>query len=434
MTLLRMAARNLTRQSKRSFLLGGAIAFGVLVVTIINGLAGGFIHAASDNFSHLLAGHIFVEGREKTPSGKVVQVIRDDSRLLSVLEQTGINYEYLLKRSSFTGSLIFEGESVTLRIDGVSWDEERYLKERLILKEGSWETVRSPKALVLSEEMARQLGAVLGDLLLIQLETATGQQNVGEFVLAGIHYDPGLLSTVSAYASLATVSDLLNLAPGEYMSLGILLPDIRRMNRLADRYTEALLEAGLRLLPREKNLLGFGFFGRTRSDLDWQGMRYRVSTLNDYLSQLTQIINILNLIGLVILLILLFIIMVGITNTYRMIMYERTREIGTIRALGMQRRGVLSLFLLEALLLCLFGSAAGLSVAGIVMGCLSLVNWGLETPMFLFLINGHLRFRLVIWQVAGNVGLVSLLSLLGAMLPARKASRLEPVEALNLSK
>jgi ABC-type lipoprotein release transport system permease subunit len=68
------------------------------------------------------------------------------------------------------------------------------------------------------------------------------------------------------------------------------------------------------------------------------------------------------------------------------------------------------------------------------MGGLSLINWGLETPMFLFLINGHLRFRLVMWQVAGNVGLVSLLSLLGALLPARKASRLKPVEALNLSK
>lgn len=434
MTLIRMAARNLARQRKRSLLLGGAIAFGVLVVTIINGLAGGFIHAASDNFSHLLAGHIFVEGQEKTASGKVVSVIRDDSRLLAVLEQTGIKYQYLLKRSSFTGSLIFEGESVTLRIDGVSWDEESYLKEHLILKEGSWEAVRSPKALVLSEEMARQLGAELGDLLLVQLETATGQQNVGEFVLAGIHYDPGLLSTVSAYASLDTVSSLLNLEPGEYMSLGILLPDIRRMDRAADRYIDALQGAGIPLLPREKSMMGFGFFGRSRSDLNWQGVRYRVSTLSDYLSQLTQMINILNLVGLVILLILLFIIMVGITNTYRMIMYERTREIGTMRALGMQRRGVRSLFLLEALLLCLFGSAAGLSAAGIVMGCLSLINWGLETPMFLFLINGHLRFRLVMWQVAGNVGLVSLLSLLGALLPARKASKLEPVEALHLSK
>ena len=434
MTLIRMAARNLTRQRKRSLLLGGAIAFGVLVVTIINGLAGGFIHAASDNFSHLLAGHIFVEGQEKTPSGKVVSVIRDDGRLLSVLEQTGITYQYLLKRSSFTGSLIFEGESVTLRIDGVNWDEESYLKEHLILKEGSWEAVRSPRALVLSEEMARQLGAELGDLLLVQLETVTGQQNVGELVLAGIHYDPGLLSTVSAYASLDTVNNLLNLEPGEYMSLGILLPDIRRMNRSADRYIDALQEAGIPLLPREKGMMGFGFFGRSRSDLNWQGVRYRVSTLSDYLSQLTQMINILNLVGLVILLILLFIIMVGITNTYRMIMYERTREIGTMRALGMQRRGVRSLFLLEALLLCLLGSAAGLSAAGVVMGGLSLINWGLETPMFLFLINGHLRFRLVMWQVAGNVGLVSLLSLLGALLPARKASRLKPVEALNLSK
>ena len=43
MTILRIAVRNLNRQKKRSFLLGGAIAFGVLVITLVNGFAGGFV-------------------------------------------------------------------------------------------------------------------------------------------------------------------------------------------------------------------------------------------------------------------------------------------------------------------------------------------------------------------------------------------------------
>lgn len=432
MKLSGVALRNLTRQKKRSFLLGGVIAFGVLTTILINGLAGGFIGNASDNFSHLLAGHIFVEGREKTPSGRVVSVIRDDAPLIAVLQQAGVPYQYLVQRSSFTGTLIFEGESLTLRVDGVDWRKESYLRERLVLRRGSWEALADPRGIVLSEQIALKLGAEVGDALLVQMRTARGQQNAGQFVLAAVYHDPGLFSTVSAYASREAVTALLDLRPGEYMTLGILLKDIRAMEREAARYREALVRAGVALFPRETtDLMGFGFLGRQGGDLNWQGTRYQVSTLNDYLGQLNQIVNILNVIGLVVLLIVLFIIMVGITNTYRMIMHERTREIGTMRALGMQRFGVRRLFLMEALFLSLGGVALGLAAGGLLMLALKGIDWGLTSPMFLFLNNGHLSFRIPLWQLAGNVALVCILSLLAALAPARQAARLEPMEALG---
>ena len=430
--LARVALRNLNRQKKRSFLLGGAIAFGMLIITLINGLTGGFIGNASDNFSHLLAGHIFVEGREKSPSGRVVAVIRDDRALLAVLAEAKLPAEHLLRRASFTGTLIFEGESLSLRVDGVDWRKESYLRERLVLRRGSWEALADPRAIVLSEEIARKLGAEVGDGLLVSLRTASGQQNAGELRLGAVYYDPGLFSTVAAYASLPTVSELLGLAPGEYMTLGILLKDIRGMERQAARFRAALTRAGVPLFPRRTlDLMGLGLFAGVGAELDWQGSRYQVSTLNDYLGQLNQIVNILNVIGLVVLLVLFLIIMVGITNTYRMIMYERTREIGTMRALGMQRAGVRRLFLLEALFLCLGGALVGLAAGGLLMLALTGADWGLDSPMFVFLRNGHLSFRIPPWQLAANVVLVCALSLLAALIPARRAALLEPVEALG---
>ena len=57
-----MALRNLGRQKKRTFLLAGAIAFGLMIVTLLNGFAGSFIQNVGENFSHLLAGHIFLTG------------------------------------------------------------------------------------------------------------------------------------------------------------------------------------------------------------------------------------------------------------------------------------------------------------------------------------------------------------------------------------
>ena len=55
-TYASIALRNLNRQKKRSILLGGAIAFGIMIVTLINGFAGSLSPNLSQNFAHLLAG------------------------------------------------------------------------------------------------------------------------------------------------------------------------------------------------------------------------------------------------------------------------------------------------------------------------------------------------------------------------------------------
>ena len=64
MKLIKLALRNLLRQKRRSILLGSAIAFGILFITLINGFTGSFIENVGENFSHLLAGHIFIDGVE----------------------------------------------------------------------------------------------------------------------------------------------------------------------------------------------------------------------------------------------------------------------------------------------------------------------------------------------------------------------------------
>lgn len=115
-------------------------------------------------------------------------------------------------------------------------------------------------------------------------------------------------------------------------------------------------------------------------------------------------------------------------------MFERIREIGTMRSMGMQREEVRNLFLFEALFLALGGAVAGLVLAGIAMGIVSLVNFGLNTPLFIILKNGHLTFRLEFWRTALNIGIVALLTLVAAWLPARSAAKLDPAVALRTAK
>jgi putative ABC transport system permease protein len=441
MPLASIALKNLRRQKKRSFLLGGAIAFGVLIVTVIDGFAGAFLQNVSENVANIAAGHIFVSGAEQTPSGKNLQVIRDDKILMEVLQKTGIPAKYISKRSTANGTLIYESRKAQTIVTGVDFSSETYLKDRLILSKGSFAAMSDPQGLILSEKTAQKLGLEIGDRLLFQCTTLTGQQNVGDMTLVATTPDTGMLSGLSAYANLAYVNELLNLAPGEYMTFGIYLPSLEGMDTYADAY---YAELKTRALVRERSeasaagRLAQGpmgmFFAPKKSDETWTGVRYRVTTLNEMLSPVQQIVTVLNGVSLGILLVLFLIIMIGILNTFRMIMYERIREIGTMRAVGMQRSQVRNLFLLEALFLALAGAVVGLAAAAVVMAVLSLFNLGPNSPLFMLLRNGHFSFKVPFWRGVANIAIICALTLMAALLPARSAARLLPAQALRTTK
>jgi putative ABC transport system permease protein len=435
MQTIRLALRNLTRQKKRSFLLGGAIAFGILIVTVINGFAASFVANVSENFANLAAGHIFVEGIEKSASGRENNIVRDDQVLIAAARQASVPAKYVTKRSSFQATLINEGNNAQLAISGVNFEEETFLPDRLVFKKGSLKGMEDRQGIILSEPIAKRLAVEPGDHVLAQLKTYTGQQNVGEFIVAGITFDSGILGNTSAYANKAYVNELLNLGPDEYQTLGFYLPSLKGMDKYgADLYTA--LKGKVQLFDRssktdENPVTAMMQQAKKES---WTGIKYRVFTLNDMLSQVQQIVNVLNVVSLVILIVLFVIIMVGISNTFRIIMFERIREIGTMRSMGMQRGEVKNLFLFEALFLALGGAVAGLILAGIVMGGLSLVNFGLNSPLFIILKNGHLSFRLEFWRNALDVVIVAVLTLIAAYVPARNAARLDPAVALRTVK
>jgi putative ABC transport system permease protein len=440
METIKLALRNLSRQKKRTFLLGGAIAFGIMIVTVINGFVGAFVTNISENFANLEAGHVFIQGVEKSASGKEYEIIHDDSAILQAAEQTakevGIRPKYISKRSSFQGALVFAGKNAQLQIDGIDWANESYLPDRLVFMSGGMDGMKSKDGLIVSEPIAKRLGAEVGDRILVQMKTYTGQQNVGEFAIAGITPDPGILGSMAGYANKSFVNELLNLGSDDYQALGIYLPSLGGM----DRYGTALYEnlrKKVQVFTHDPAAKTENFVSAMMSQSKkekWTGTKYRVYTLNDILSQVQQIVNVLNSASLVILLILFIIIMVGISNTFRIIMYERIREIGTMRSMGMQRSEVRNLFLYEAVFLSVGGVIAGLALALVAMGIVSLLNFGLNSLLFIILKNGHMTFQLQFLRTLFNIVIVSGLTLLAAFFPARNAARLDPAVALRTVK
>lgn len=163
----------------------------------------------------------------------------------------------------------------------------------------------------------------------------------------------------------------------------------------------------------------------------WEGTKFSITTLNEVMEPVVSAMNILDAVALGIFVILLVITGVGILNTFRMIIIERTREIGTMRAFGMQRATVRSIFLWEAAFISVGGGVAGLALAGIISFFISRMTFAGVPGLEFFLDNGHFTFAVTWLNLLVNMGIVLTMSLLAALLPANAAAKLEPAKALG---
>lgn len=440
--VIRIAFRNTRRQLRRAVLLGGAIAFGVMVITLLNAFTSGAVANIKNNLAYVAGGHVYVIGTELTESGREVTRIGDDQALQAAVDEADPRIVSVHRRSEVYGSLIFRSKSVMYQIEGVDFAREAQFAKGLAVRSGSVDDLSDPRALILPARAAERLGIEAGESLLVRLQTVTGQDNVGEFRVAAIIEDVLGFGLTAAYANLAYLNSLIGLGPSEYQMLAIFLADLRDIDTLAREIYQALEEAGTpveRPLSQsqsyqelEAEALGqlFGQAAAAIAKEPWEGTKFSVITLNEMMEPVVAAMGVLDSIALGIFLILLLITAVGILNTFRMVIIERTREIGTMRAFGMQKRTVRSIFLWEAAFISLGGGAAGLVLAGVIAAAVSRISFNSPGLEF-FLDAGHVTFAITAGDLIGNLLVVLAISLLAALLPANAAARLQPAKALG---
>ena len=146
--------------------------------------------------------------------------------------------------------------------------------------------------------------------------------------------------------------------------------------------------------------------------------RYRVENLSAILEAAQNIATILTIVLIMVSAIALIISGIGIMNIMLVTVTERTREIGVRMAIGASRRWVLHQFLLEAVLI---------SVGGGVVGILA----GVSLPLSVQLFTDQFAIPISMWSVAIAFGVSALVGLVFGLLPANRASRLNPTEALR---
>ena len=156
---------------------------------------------------------------------------------------------------------------------------------------------------------------------------------------------------------------------------------------------------------------------------------FQVQSVEVFVTVANRIVTIVTLMFTLIGSIALLVATIGIANTMVMAIYERTREIGILKAMGASRREIRQMFMLEAGFIGMIGGVFGLLI-GWLLGlglnqAIEIISRIREQPV-------HGKFFLVTPLLAvGAITFATLIGLVAGLLPAQRAAKLDPLEALR---
>ena len=421
-----------------------AIVFAFLIVTLIDGLSAGARKSLEYQIAKIIGGHVYVTGAEKaadkTEDDKANEYLPPESVELvhRIIKEEKIDALYTTVRAERYGTLIFAGNQLTAKIAGCKFDEEEALRNSFAFKEGGWENVNIENALFIPQKTAEALNVALNDVILYETTTLSGQATVAEFQIAGIYQDQSQFDQIQFYANFDYLNKIAEIPEGCVALFGIFLRDENQQGAVASIFEKRLAEYGpitSRELAAQFNPTSPGQeLLRQLNEGKWDGTKYAVMTFYDFAPQMVTLSQTIQWVSLGVLLVLLLVTMIGISNTFRMVVHERKGEIGTMRSCGVSRGKVSLLFLAEAGFLSVIGAVAGFVLALLVMLIISLIPISIDSVLSMLTTNGHFLWILSPTVICLKFLLTAFLAILAALGPAIRAANMIPAEALRSSK
>jgi putative ABC transport system permease protein len=402
MMTLEMAFRNFTRNGRRFLLLGLAVCAGFFFVCTVQSLVAGLSYQINVRGARYYGGHVIVNlGKDARPT---VDMAAADQFVLDAIRRSGVAPAAVSHRThlGIQGVAFFNGESVTMRrVIGLDWGAEGQMIERLKFVEGNPLDMSDTRGVLISDVTAGRLGARVGDQIILQVNREAGAVNTVPLWVKGIFHEVSIFGFYTLYMDRSVLDQALGFEPGYSATIGVYLDDYRSADRAAARISRAL-----------------------------EGKFTAAPVLNS-MAEIHTLLKALSTVSYGILVLLSVVIAVGILNLYRVIIYERTREIGTMRAIGIQRHQVRNLILCEAVLLALCGIAAGFVLSWLGLHAMALIPFKGTAGLDIFLDEGHVSWVLNVDIIGADAVLLTLVTLAGAFSPAHAAQMIEPVVALR---
>lgn len=441
--LLLIAFRNLRQAGRRTFILALALVVVTMSLTILLALSHGVLNNIKDSATILQSGHVNVAGFFKVTAGRGVPLVRDKSELIEIVRREVPEAEYIIDRHRGFAKVIGPTGSLQSALVGLDITNEPRLKDILTLApesdykeggsdevKGSFEALVADDAALIFTAQAKQLGAVIGDVLTISTETSAGAYNTTDVTIVAIAKDIGIMSDFNTFMNRASIVKLYSLAQDTTGAVMIYLDDPKKSKEVMERLRGVFDAEGYGIMEH----LALPFFAKFDivNGEDWTGQRLDLTIWEDEVSFFMNILLMLDVITGVLTIVLTVIIAIGIINAMYISVRERTSEIGTLRAIGMSGRRVLAMVLLEGVLMGLIATSAGaLLGAGIA---LAVDAASIEMPSAAFrtiLLSDTLRLSLMPLDMLRAVGTFTLVTALAALIPAFQAARLQPITAIQ---
>lgn len=415
--LFKLALRGLMRNRRRSLVTLLAIAFGFSAIALFAGYTHNVYYGLARQSIHgEMLGHLTLNKRGMRKEGKLdperYLLTAKEVEAISKMVKDEAHVEMVSPRLALSG-LVSNGRASTIFIaEGIEPEAVVKLRQGALTdaerKSGMFESMRMRldpdhrEVASLSDGLVEMLHLDVGGQAVVLVNTLTGQANAMDITL-GKSFNTGNAGSNDKFAfmSLSLARSLLD-AEGRADRLTILLDDVNNTEMMRDRLLEKLKAAGFDVEIRT-----------------WQD-------LSDFY---TQVHGMFDMIFGFIFSIVLTVVVMSVANSMGMTVIERTREIGTLRAIGLKRGGVVRLFTMESMLLTMIGCVTGLLIT---LG----VRWGINVAGISYIPpNSPGRVPLLVDMDAGRTIftflLMGVVGTLAAYMPARRAAKKDIIDALG---
>ena len=433
-SILYLSFRNYSRYLNRYSIILISLTIIIIIFTLLLSLSSGITNSVLSKSSRYFAGDIVLQALDVREGANRV-AINNPSVLAEFIEDNKDQIKTFSKRSLYwrDHQLFFNGTYIkTRRLIGIDWENEETIIKEFSFHSGGIPSRDDQAGILISTVVASNLGAAVGDQVILRGVTENGQQNTHQFIVRGI-FNEGSLFGYAAYVHRETLNEFATLPVDNINEMGIYLKNRstrRTRSKLAQEMWNELNEK-YEILP----LLASRDDRYEYSDSpDMVGVSvFAILTLDAQVAEIIELLDTLLIIVYAGLLVLTVITSIGISNTFSLIVIERIKEVGTLRALGMRQGQVVQLFWGESIFLSISGIVLGTVFSLFILLIISNIRIDISENAFLSL---FLKARNIPWNISlGAIVSIFFLAFLSCIAGCTKAvykyAYIAPVDALR---
>jgi ABC-type lipoprotein release transport system permease subunit len=406
LTYLSLATRNLLRNRRRTTITLLTMIFGIATLTLLSALNDGWLNQMKTNFILSFTGHLQIHAKGFEAS----QNLRDQITKPEDITRFMSSYPEIIgwtQRIRTSGLATVSGNSAGIQIMATDPEQETWVTSMdQKVKEGEWLRPGMEKDLLLGHTIAQNLGAELGDRVILMTQCVTGEMVSEVFFLSGI-LETGApqIDRTLALINLDSAQQLLHMDQA-VTDIVIRAENHTQTDTLYRLFAQQLSEKKYEILP-------------------WQDLDPMVR----------QWLEFSDAYGMVILLVVIVLVLSEILNTMLISLHDRQKELGVMVAIGTKRHQVFLMLLLEAVLLILAGAMLGYLVGGLIV--YSLADSGIDLTNYanafeFFYMDPIIHPQLTQSSAIKILTATLVAALLAGIYPAWKATRLPLSQALRI--